>query len=70
VDDGRVIIPLFIGVGPAEVEHAQAPGLKTRLYALANGDSNVIIEVSDVATDPPFPDRESVADGLRFATAA
>jgi hypothetical protein len=67
VEDGRIIIPLFIGVGPAEVEHAQSPDLRTRLYVLANGDSNIIIEISDVPTDPPFPDPDSVVEGLGFS---
>jgi hypothetical protein len=37
------------------------------LYVLANGDSNIIIEISDVPTDPPFTDLDSVVDGLSFS---
>lgn len=68
--DGNRIIPLIIGTGPADLEHAQMPNLKTRLYVLANGDSNVVVEVSDVPTDKPFTDAESVVEQLRFSSAS
>lgn len=61
------IIPLFIGTGPAEVEHAQVPDLRTHLYALANGGSNVIIEVSNVGRDKRPFDYEEVVKNLRFS---
>lgn len=65
--DGNSIIPLIIGTGPADFEHAQVRNLKTRLYVLANGDSNVVVEVSDVSTDQPFVDAESVVLQLQFS---
>lgn len=69
VEGGLRIVPLFIGVGPASVEHAQFRGLRTHLYVLDNGRSNVVVEVSDVAADEdPFP-YEQVVEGLRFAPA-
>lgn len=61
------IIPLFIGTGPAEVEHAQVPDLQTHLYALDNGGSNVIVEVSDVGRDKRPFDYEQVVKNLRFS---
>lgn len=67
VEGGLSIIPLFIGAGPASVEHAQFAGLRTRLYVLANGRSNIIVEVSDVATDAGTFEFESVISSLDFA---
>jgi hypothetical protein len=61
---GRVI-PLIIGVGPAELEHAQIPGLRTRLYVLEHRNSNIVIEVSDVATDDRPFDHQSVIRRFR-----
>lgn len=67
VEGGLTIIPLFIGVGPASVEHAQMPDLRTHLYVLDSGGSNLIIEVSDVGRDDlPF-DYEQVVKNLRFS---
>ena len=40
------IVPLFIGMGPASLEHSQwGDGFTTRLYLLDRGDTNVVIEV-------------------------
>lgn len=61
------IIPLFIGVGPASVEHAQVPDLLTHLYVLDNGGSNVIVEVSDVGRDERPFDHEQIVTNLRFS---
>ena len=43
------LVPLIVGAGPAELDHAQIDGITTRLYLLDHGTSNVVIEVSDVA---------------------
>jgi hypothetical protein len=67
VEGGLTIVPLFIGVGPASVEHAQVPGLVTHLYVLRNGDSNVLIEASDVKGDRRPFDFGWVVNELRFA---
>lgn len=67
VEGDLTIIPLFIGTGPAEVEHAQVPDLRTHLYALDNGRSNVIIEVSDIGRDKRPFDYEQVVKDLRFS---
>lgn len=67
VEGDLTIIPLFIGVGPASVEHAQVPGLRTHLYVLDNGRSNVIVEVSDVGRDKSPFDYERVIEKLRFS---
>lgn len=67
VNGDLTIIPLFIGVGPASVEHAQVPGLRTHLYVLDNGRSNVIVEVSDVGRDKRLFDYERVIEKLRFS---
>lgn len=69
VEGGLRIIPLFIGVGPASVEHAQVPGLQTHLYVLDNGRSDVVIEVSDVASDKRRFDHDLVVEKLRFSPA-
>jgi hypothetical protein len=69
VEGGLTIVPLFIGVGPASVEHAQVPGLRTRLYVLANGKSNIILEASDVATDTDRFEFEPVISSFDFAAA-
>ncbi len=66
VTEDLTIIPLIIGVGPASLEHAQAPGYLTRLYVLDNGRSNVIIEVSDVRRDKRPFEYEQVLAELRF----
>lgn len=67
VDGGLRIVPLFIGVGPASVEHAQGAGLRTHLYVLDHGGSNVVVEVSDVGSDKlPF-NYEQVIEKLRFS---
>lgn len=67
VEGDLTIVPLFIGVGPASVEHAQIPGLVTHLYVLRHGDSNVLIEVSDVKRDHRPFDFASVVNDLSFA---
>lgn len=67
VEGGLTIIPLFIGAGPASVEHAQVPGLRTRLYVLANGKSNIILEASDVAKDADTFEFEPVLSSFDFA---
>jgi hypothetical protein len=69
VEGNLTIVPLFIGVGPASVEHAQIPGLRTRLYVLDSGDSNIIIEVSDVEGDERPFGFEPVVRSFRFAPA-
>lgn len=67
VEGDLTIVPLFIGVGPASVEHAQVPGLRTHLYVLDNGRSNVIVEVSDVGRDKRRFDYERVIENLQFS---
>lgn len=66
VDGDLRIVPLFVGVGPASVEHAQVPGLRTHLYVLENGGSNVVVEVSDVGRDQRPFDYERVIEQLVF----
>lgn len=67
VDGALRIVPLFIGVGPASVEHAQVVGLQTHLYVLDHGASNVVVEVSDVGSDKlPFH-YEQVIEKLRIS---
>lgn len=67
VEGGLRIVPLFIGVGPASVEHAQVASLRTQLYVLDNGPSNVVVEVSDVGVDKQPFDYEQVIERLRFS---
>jgi hypothetical protein len=67
VEGGLTIVPLFIGVGPASVEHAQFAGLRTHLYVLDNGRSNVVVEVSDVGADTRPFDYEQVVENLTFS---
>ena len=64
------IVPLFIGMGPASLEHSQwGDGFTTRLYLLDRGDTNVVIEVSDVASAPGTADEyQSVLDTIVFST--
>ncbi len=69
VEGGLTIVPLFIGAGPATVEHAQVPGLRTRLYVLANGKSNLILEASDVTADADTFAFEPVIRSFDFAGA-
>lgn len=69
VEGHQTILPLIIGVGPAELEHAQGPGWRTHLYVLDNGGSNVIVEVSDVLRDKRPFDYERVVRKLRFTLA-
>jgi hypothetical protein len=42
------IVPLIIGAGPAELEHAAVPGQTTRLYVLDFDATNIVVEVEDV----------------------
>lgn len=70
VEGGLTIVPLFIGVGPASVEHAQVPGLLTHLYVLANGKSNIILEASDVSTDAEAFEFKQVISSFDFAAAS
>jgi hypothetical protein len=60
------IIPLIIGAGPADLHHAQFSGFVTRLYVLRHRDSNVVVEVSDVADDDGPFDHESVIESLQL----
>ena len=69
VEGNLTIIPLIIGVGPASLEHSQIPGLRMRLYVLDNGDSNIVIEVSDVENDARPFQFEPVVRSFRFAPA-
>jgi hypothetical protein len=66
VEGGLTIVPMIIGTGPAELEHAQVAGLRTHLYVLAEGASNVVVEVSDVGSDHARFAYKSVVAGLRF----
>lgn len=67
VEGGLRIVPLVIGTGPAEFEHAALAGGTTRLYLLEDGKSLVAVEVNEVSADGPFPDLEAVVGGLRFS---
>jgi hypothetical protein len=62
---GRAI-PLIAGVGQAEFGRVQTADMRTRLYVLAYGAENVVVEVSDVEADRASFDFESVIDSLRF----
>lgn len=66
VEAGLRIVPLIFGTGPAELEHAQWDGLRTRLYVLRSGRSNVVVEVSDVEADGRPFEFEAVVDSLEF----
>lgn len=62
-----LLVPLFIGRGPADVEHGQFDWFTTRLYLLDHGDTNLVIEISDVATSPgTVVDYEPVIAALGF----
>lgn len=65
-----VVVPLLIGDGPAEFDHAQLPDMTTRLHVLAFGDGNVVIEVSDVADGTSMADFEPIVADLAFDEAA
>jgi hypothetical protein len=66
VEGGYFIVPLIIGVGPASLEHSVSDGLLTRLYVLENGDSNVVIEVSDIDADRSEFEFEPIVKNFRF----
>lgn len=61
------LVPLIIGTGPASLEHAQLEGFTTRLFLLDHGDTNLVIEISDVQTSPgATADHEPIIDSLVF----
>ena len=62
---GRVV-PLIVGEGDAKFGRAQTADMTTRLYVLADGQKNVVVEVSDVEADAAFVDYESVIDSMQF----
>jgi hypothetical protein len=63
------LVPLTIGGSPAELEHAQIPMMTTRLSILELGDTNIVIEISDIDDAPGGigdPAYEAVIAGLVF----
>ncbi len=46
------MVPLTFGVGPADLEHSQIPMMTTRLSILELGDTNIVIEISDIDDTP------------------
>lgn len=73
VDDfPHPFVPLTIGAGPASLEHVQVSDLMTtRLYLLDHGETNIVIEVSDV-TDAggTADDYVPVIESIEFSTAS
>jgi hypothetical protein len=60
---------IIAGLGPSDFAHGIVPGFTMRLYLLDRGDTNVVIEVQDVATAPgTADDYQSVIDTIGFST--
>jgi hypothetical protein len=51
---GKPVVPLIIGSGASHLYHAILPGMSVRLYLLAAGDGNVVIEVVHVPGQGTF----------------
>ena len=58
-----------LGLGPSYFAHSIGPGVTMRLYILDRGDTNLVIEVDDVATTRgTADDYQSVIDTIAFST--
>ena len=52
---GKPVVPLIIGgAGSSHLYHVSLPGMSVRLYLLAAGDGNVVIEVAQVPGQGTF----------------
>lgn len=52
--EGLPVVPLIIGSGVSHLHHVVLPGMSERLYLLAAGDGNVVIEVGHVPGQGTF----------------
>jgi len=70
--DPEVSFPIksiIAGMPPADFAHSIGPGITMRLYLLARGDSNFVIEVDDVANGPgTFEDYVPIIDSIELVT--
>ena len=61
------IVPLIVGTGPAELDHAQIDGITTRLYLLDSPMLNMVIEISDVAASRgTLAESQAIVDTFQF----